>query len=68
MSEKMFNSLSDDQQRSKNTEKVTHNKGRLLDQAVILFNCVPFQMGTALKGKNLLPKGAIAPRGSKFFP
>ena len=25
-----------------NTEKVTHIKGRLLDQAVILFNRVPF--------------------------
>ena len=30
---------------SKNAEKVTHNKGRLLDQAVILFNCVRFQNG-----------------------
>ena len=36
----------------------THIKGRLLDQAVILFNCIPFQMGTSLKGKNLLPEGA----------
>ena len=41
-----------------NTEKVKHIKGRLLDQAMILFNCVPFQMGTSLKGKNLLPEGA----------
>ena len=37
-------------------------KGRLLDQAMILFNCIPFQMGTSLKAKNLLPEGAI------FFP
>ena len=28
-----------------NAEKVTHIKGRLLDQAMILFNCVPFQNG-----------------------
>ena len=41
-----------------NPEKVTHIKGRLLNQAMILFNCVPFQMGTSLKGKNLLPEGA----------
>ena len=30
---------------TQNAEKVTHIKGRLLDQAVILFNCVPFQNG-----------------------
>ena len=30
------------QWRSKNAEKVTHIKGRLLDQAVVLFNRVPF--------------------------
>ena len=46
------------QRRNKNAEKVTHIKGRLLDQAMILFSCVPFQMGTSLKGKNLLPEGA----------
>ena len=43
---------------SQNAEKVTHIKVRLLDQVMILFNCVPFQMGTSLKGKNLLPEGA----------
>ena len=43
-------------------ENVTHIKGRLLDQAVILFNCVPFETGTSLKGKN------FTARGSKFFP
>ena len=43
---------------SQNAEKVMHIKGRLLDQAMILFNCVHFQMGTSLKGKNLLPEGA----------
>ena len=32
-----------EQLRSQNAEKVTHIKVRLLDQAVILFNCVPFQ-------------------------
>ena len=33
------------QWRSQNAEKDTHTKGRLLDQAMILFNCVPFQNG-----------------------
>ena len=33
---------------SQNAGKVTHIKGRLLDQAEILFNCVPFKMGTSL--------------------
>ena len=32
----------DPQWRSKNAEKVKHIKGRLLDQAMILFKCVPF--------------------------
>ena len=32
----------------------TNGIGRLLDQAVMLFNCVPFQKGTSFKGKNLL--------------
>ena len=31
---------------------------RDLEKAVILFNCVPFHMGTSLKRKNLLPEGA----------
>ena len=31
--------------RSQNAEKATHIKGRLLDQAMILFNCVPCQNG-----------------------
>ena len=31
--------------RVQNAEKVAHIKGRLLDQAVLLFNCVPFQSG-----------------------
>ena len=43
---------------SQNVENATHIKGRLLDQAMILLNCVPFQMRTSLKGKNLLPEGA----------
>ena len=34
-----------DQWPSQNADKVTHIKGRLLDQTVILFNCVPFQDG-----------------------
>ena len=43
---------------SRNAEKSTHIKGRLLDQTMILFNYVPFQVGTSLKGKNSLPEGA----------
>ena len=43
---------------SQNAEKVTHIKERLLGQAMVLFIYVPFQMGTSLKGKNLLPEGA----------
>ena len=39
------------QRRGQNAEKVMHIKVRLLDQAMILYNCVPFQMGTSLKGK-----------------
>ena len=41
---------------SQTAEKVTHSKGRLLDQAVILFShsASVFMMGTSLKGKNLL--------------
>ena len=31
--------------RSQKAEKVSHIKGRLLDYAVIFFNCVPFQNG-----------------------
>ena len=33
------------QWRSQNAEKYMHIKGRLLEQAVIFFNCVPFQNG-----------------------
>ena len=44
--------------RSQIAEKATHIKGRLLDQAMIIFNCIPFQMITSLKGRNLLPEGA----------
>ena len=50
--------LGQKQRRSQNAEKVRHIKGRLLDQAMILFNCVLFQMGTSPKGKNLLREGA----------
>ena len=46
------------QRRGQNADKVTHIKGRPLDQAMILFNCIPFQIGTSLKGQNLLPEGA----------
>ena len=46
------------EQHSQNAEKVMHIKGRLLDQAMNLFNYIPFQIGTSLKGKNLLPEGA----------
>ena len=39
-------------------KKATHIKGRLLYQAMILHNYVPFEMGTSPKGKDLLPEGA----------
>ena len=38
-------------------KKITHIKGRLLYQAVIQFSCIPFIMGSSLKGKILLPEG-----------
>ena len=41
---------------SMNAEKVTNIKGRLLYQVDILYNHVPFQIGTSLKGKNSLPE------------
>ena len=47
------------QWRSQNAEKDTHIKRRLLDQAVILFNRLPFQIDIFLK--------EFAPRGSEFF-
>ena len=40
------------QWRSLNAKKVTQIRGRLLDQAVILFNCVPFQNGNFSEGAN----------------
>ena len=52
---------------SQNAEKVTHIKGRLLHQAMILDNCVPFTMGTSLKRKNLLPEGANSFLLDRFF-
>ena len=50
--------------RSQNAEKVM--QGRLLEQAVILYNCAPFHMGTSIKGKNLLP-AQILPEGANSF-
>ena len=43
-------------------KKDTHIKGRLLDQAVIFINCVPFQ------NVNFSYRKEFAPRGSEFFP
>ena len=45
------------QWRSQNAEKVTHIKGSLHGQAVILFNRSLFKMGTSLKRKNILQEG-----------
>ena len=52
---------------SQNAKKATHVKGRLLDQAMILFNRVPFQNGTfslrkefAPRGRELLPLRAVS--------
>ena len=50
------------QWRSQNAEKVTHIKGRLLEQAVIFLIAPLFINGTSLKGKNLLPQI------EQFFP
>ena len=55
------------QRRSQNAEKVSHIKGRLLDQAMVLFIWVPFQMGRSLKGKNLLPEGVNSFLYEKFL-
>ena len=47
---------------SQNAEKVTHIKGRLLYQAMILYNYVPFQ------NENFSYRKEFALRGSEFFP
>ena len=44
-----------------------HIKGRLLDQAMILFNYDTFQMGTSHEGKNLLREGANSFLYEQFF-
>ena len=49
------------QRRSQNALKVTHVKGRLLDQAMILFYCVLFKQELLLKEK-------ICSQRSKLFP
>ena len=47
------------QWRSQNADEIAFIKGRLLETSVIIFNRAPFRnMGTSLKGKNLLPKEA----------
>ena len=50
------------QWRSKNAEKITHNKGSLLDQAVILFNRVP-----AFQNWKFSYRKEFASRMSEFF-
>ena len=50
------------QWRSQNAEKVTHIKGRLLDQAVVLFNCSPFS-----KWKLLVKEREFTPSGANSF-
>ena len=50
------------QWRSQTLEKVTHTKGRLLDQAVILSNCVPFYNGNSSLWIE------YAHRGNECFP
>ena len=46
--------------------KNTHIKGKLLDQAMVLFNCDPFQNETSLKGKNLLPERILSFKSSSL--
>ena len=48
--------------RSQNAERATYIKGKLLDQAVVLLNCAPFQI------RNVSLREEFAPRGSEFFP
>ena len=48
------------------TLKVTHTKGRLFDQTVILFNCVPDQNGK-FSYTNFIPEGANYFLKSSFF-
>ena len=45
-----------------NAENVRHIKGIPLDQAVVLFNCIPFQIG------NFSSRKEFAPKGSESFP
>ena len=49
---------------SQNAEKVTHIKGRLLYQAMILYNYLPFHKGNSER-KEFAPRGSS---GSEFFP
>ena len=58
----MFGLTHSDQWRRQDAEKVMYIKGGLLDQAMILFNCVSFQNVNCSKRKE------FAPRGSEFFP
>ena len=57
----MYIVYGNNQWRSQNAEKAMHTKGRLLDQAMILFNRVPFQ------NWNFSQRKEFAPRGSEFF-
>ena len=41
----MFIRVNKPEEHSQNAEKVTHIEGRLPGQAVILFDCAPFQNG-----------------------
>ena len=50
------------QWRCQNFQKVTHIKGRLLYQAMFLYNYAPFRNG------NYSLRKEFAPRGSEFFP
>ena len=45
---------------SEKAEKVTHIKGRILDQVMNLFNCVPFlKMRISLKGNNFFISSSL---------
>ena len=45
------------QWRSQNAKNAMHIKGRLLDQPMILFDCVPFQNGNFSYRKEFAPRG-----------
>ena len=55
------------QWRSQKAEKSMHIKGRLLDRAMILYNCIPFQMGTSQRERILSFMSSSLKYGKNHF-